>query len=35
MTASISRIWTKVVVFAVGFLTGHFLGMLVRAVLGL
>jgi hypothetical protein len=35
MTAAISRIWNTITVFAIGFLTGHFLGLLVRAVLGL
>ena len=34
MAAAINRTWTTIVTFAVGFLSGHFLGILVRAVLG-
>ena len=34
MTAAISRIWNTVTVLAIGFLTGRFLGLLLRAVLG-
>lgn len=34
MTAAISRIWNTITVFVIGFFTGHFLGVALRAVFG-